>query len=163
MLKSLPIFLALFLSGLCAGAQDYLSDEAVAKRKALQEAHLHEIMKRRLGTHALRYAPIKITGQVVDAWSYLVNGVAVPEKSPPYQKACRSGAVLLAIVESGTGHVFIAAKAAEPYQGCQKLLPPHLGKTIKLEGYLASQGGSNILRIEKMKPVPQSAPAPPSR
>lgn len=95
--------------------------------------------------------PFTVTGEVVDSWCYAsqVMGSGRGETHKPCGLACAHGGVTLGIVDDN-GKLYIAAKS-KAYTGCKELLTPFIAKRVKASGWLATKGGSNIMKIGKVE------------
>jgi hypothetical protein len=92
-----------------------------------------------------------VTGEVVDAWCYAsqVMGAGRGEAHKPCGLACAHGGVTIGIVDD-TGKLYIAAKS-KGFTGCKDLLTPFMAKRVTIIGWLATKGGSNILKVQKVE------------
>jgi hypothetical protein len=97
--------------------------------------------------------PITVIGEVVDTWCYAgqIVGSGRGEYHKPCALACAHGGVTLGIVDD-KGTLYVAAKT-RAYTGCKELLIPFMAKRVKATGWLATKGGSNIMKIQKVELV----------
>ena len=95
--------------------------------------------------------PFSVVGEVVDSWCYAsqVMGSGRGEAHKPCGLACAYGGVTMGIVDD-TGKLYIAAKS-KGFTGCKDLLVPYMAKRVKVTGWLATKGGSNILKIQSVE------------
>ena len=95
--------------------------------------------------------PFTVTGEVVDTWCYAsqVMGAGRGEAHKPCALACGHGGVTLGIVDD-QGTLFIGAKT-KAFTGCKELLLPFIAKRVKATGWLATKGGSNIMKIQTVE------------
>jgi hypothetical protein len=95
--------------------------------------------------------PFSVTGEVVDSWCYAsqVMGGGRGEAHKPCALACGHGGVTLGIVDD-QGTLYVAVKS-RAYNGCNQLLLPFVAKRVKATGWLATKGGSNIMKIQTVE------------
>jgi hypothetical protein len=152
-MRTLLLISTLLLTATFAGAvaqadQPNAANIARVKAMAPDEAARRE---------SLRYPPltkeVEITGEVVDAWCFTsqVMGPGRGESHKACGLACAYGGVTLGIVDD-KGTLFIAAKH-KGFQGCKELLTPFMAKRVKVDGWLASKGGCNVLKIKSVQEV----------
>lgn len=94
---------------------------------------------------------LSITGEVVDTWCYAsqVMGSGRGDVHKPCGLACGHGGVTMGIVDD-QGTLYIAAKS-KGYTGCKELLLPFMAKRVTATGWLATKGGSKIMKIQKVE------------
>ncbi|PWT94861.1 MAG: hypothetical protein C5B53_12255 [Candidatus Melainabacteria bacterium] len=95
--------------------------------------------------------PFTVTGEVVDTWCYAsqVMGSGRGEAHKACALACGHGGVTLGIVDD-QGTLFVAVKT-RAFTGCKELLLPFVAKRVTATGWLATKGGSNIMKIQTVE------------
>ncbi|MBU6454337.1 MAG: hypothetical protein KGS72_21345 [Cyanobacteria bacterium REEB67] len=102
-----------------------------------------------------RVKPIKVTGEVVDAWCYASQtmGPGRGEGHKACALACSYGGVTMGILEDGSKDLYIAAKT-KGYHGCNELLIPYVAQKVTVTGWVGDLGGCRMLKIDKVEAVP---------
>jgi hypothetical protein len=121
-----------------------------AKKQQLKQ--MEQVLGRKIEIKPTNFRPITVTGEVVDSWCYISEtmGPGRGDKHAVCATACGNGGVPLGIVDD-KGQIYIAAKSKQPFKGCKELLMPYIAQRVKVTGYVASKGGCQVLRIEKVE------------
>jgi len=126
----------------------YLVEKEASNQQGLPARAMIPLRERGLRPMA---KPFSVTGEVVDTWCYAsqVMGSGRGEAHKPCALACAHGGVTMGIVDD-EGTLYIAAKS-KAFNGCKELLIPFMARRVKVSGWLATKGGSNIMKIQKVE------------
>jgi hypothetical protein len=145
----LPLFFAVSFSGLSGWcAEKNTANNAPPSASAVKPPHI-EMSKEDLLVKPSG-KPAEVIGEVVDAWCWASQtmGPGRGEKHKACALACIMGGVTPGIVDD-QGNLYIAAKS-QGYKGCNELLTPFVAKRVKVQGWLTTKGGCNVMKIRRV-------------
>lgn len=106
---------------------------------------------------APKLEPIEVVGEVVDTWCYTgrVVGLGRGKAHEQCAKTCMLGGITAGILDD-KGTLYIAAKT-RGYIGANRALLPYVAKRVRVKGFVARTGGTQLLKIDSIEEVRSGA------